>query len=397
MIQALSPSSAFSEFDHQMMAKAIALAKLGRFTTSPNPNVGCVITKVVAGPEKDSAEHEIIGQGYHQRSGEGHAEVKALADVLSNNKSAEGSTCYVTLEPCSHYGRTPPCALALKQAGVARVVIAMVDPNPKVAGRGITILEEAGIQVDLGLLCSEAEALNPGFIKRMKYQQPRVTLKLASSLDARTALANGQSKWITGPDARSDVQRLRAQSCAIITGADTVLADDPSMNVRWHELGSVKHNYAEPQLRQPVRIIVDSQNRIHLGCKLFSLPGKIIVARLQATGEFEQLSEQVSELTVKASTDGKLDLGELLKQLAQLEINEVWLEAGATLAAAFLELNLVDRMYMYMAPKLMGSDALPLVAIKGLSDMQQVSEWQWQDVRKVGADLRLLLEPKQTA
>jgi len=400
-----------------MMAKAIKLAARGRFTTSPNPNVGCIITQIATTAEGDLTE-TIIGQGFHEKAGLAHAEIHALQDVVERGKSAQGATCYVTLEPCSHFGRTPPCALALIKAGVKRVVIAMQDPNPQVSGRGIGLLKEAGIEVAVGLLQCEAEALNPGFIQRMSQNRPRVTLKLASSLDAKTALANGESKWITSASARHDVQQFRAQSCAILTGSDTVLTDDPSLNVRWQELGSIQDHYPETELRQPVRIIIDSQNRITAKHRLFSLPGKIILARHTATGEFSNLSdgsvekvldgqvlneqalneqalnEQVSELTLPLNNKGKIDLQQLMLALAEQGLNEIWLETGSTLAGAFIEANLIDRLIMYVAPKIMGADAKPLIAINGLSNMQEVPEWQWQDVRKVGNDLRVILQPK---
>ena len=235
--------------DIQYMQQAINLAKLGRFTTSPNPNVGCVIVK----------NNQVIGQGYHQKAGQGHAEVNALKQAGDN---ANGATAYVTLEPCSHYGRTPPCADGLITAGISRVVVAMMDPNPLVAGRGIEKLQCAGIQVDSGVLEQQANALNPGFIKRMQTNLPFVTVKLGVSLDGRTALENGVSQWITASDARVDVQQFRAQHCAILTGSGTVLKDNPSLNLRWQELGSVRDVINESQLRQPIRVVIDSHNQV---------------------------------------------------------------------------------------------------------------------------------------
>ena len=266
----------FSAEDHRYMSRALQLAEQGRFTTSPNPNVGCVI--VAAG--------QIVGEGFHLRAGEPHAEVHALRMA---GEKAKGATAYVTLEPCSHFGRTPPCADALVNAGVARVVAAMEDPNPQVSGRGMRRLADAGIEVQVGLLQAQAEALNLGFIKRMRHGLPYVRLKMAASLDGRTALANGQSQWITSPAARADVQRWRAQSSAILTGADTVLADDPSLNVRWAQLPpSIQTHYAEEQIRQPIRVVIDSQQRITPEAKLFTIAGDVWLARQQAQGQWPQ-------------------------------------------------------------------------------------------------------------
>ena len=356
-----------------MMLRAIKLAKNGQFTTTPNPNVGCVIAR----------DDEIVGEGYHYRAGEPHAEVFALRAAGDN---AKGATAYVTLEPCSHYGRTPPCAEALVKAGVKRVVCAMVDPNPKVAGRGIAMLEQAGIEVQTGLLEQDAEALNPGFIKVMKSGLPYVQLKLAASLDGRTALANGESKWITGPAARADVQRYRAKAGAILSTSATVLADDPSLNVRWQELGDeVQQGYPETELRQPVRVVIDSKNRVTLQHRLVSLPGKTILARKQAdTLAWPQDVEQL----VMPEGEG-IDLHALMVELAKHNINHIWVEAGAGLAGGLLQAGLVDELILYQAPKLMGSDSRGLMDLNGLVSMTQVPELSISDVRMVGGDIRI--------
>ena len=356
-----------------MMLRAIKLAKNGQFTTTPNPNVGCVIAR----------DDEIVGEGYHYRAGEPHAEVFALRAAGDN---AKGATAYVTLEPCSHYGRTPPCAEALVKAGVKRVVCAMVDPNPKVAGRGIAMLKQAGIEVQTGLLEQDAEALNPGFIKVMKSGLPYVQLKLASSLDGRTALANGESKWITGPAARADVQRYRAKAGAILSTSATVLADDPSLNVRWQELGDeVQQGYPETELRQPVRVVIDSKNRVTTQHRLVSLPGKTILARKQAdTLAWPQDVEQL----VMPEGEG-IDLHALMVELAKHNINHIWVEAGAGLAGGLLQAGLVDELILYQAPKLMGSDSRGLMDLNGLVSMTQVPELSISDVRMVGGDIRI--------
>ncbi|KDM91961.1 bifunctional diaminohydroxyphosphoribosylaminopyrimidine deaminase/5-amino-6-(5-phosphoribosylamino)uracil reductase RibD [Photobacterium galatheae] len=365
----------FTPTDHAMMRRAINLARRGRFTTAPNPNVGCVIVK----------DETVIGEGFHYRAGQPHAEVFALRAAGEN---ARGATAYVTLEPCSHYGRTPPCAEALIAADVSRVVCAMVDPNPQVAGRGVTMLRDAGIQVETGLLEADALALNPGFIKRMKTGLPYVQLKLAASLDGKTALANGASQWITGPEARADVQRFRAQSGAILSTSATVLADDPSLNVRWQELGDqTQSDYPQAEVRQPVRVIIDSQNRLQPTQRLFSLPGKVLLARAQA--DTLAWPEHVSQLVVPVQENGLLDLTALMQALARQDINHLWVEAGAGLAGALVREGLVDEFILYQAPKLMGSDSRGLIDLHGLTAMKDVPALVLNDVRMVGQDIRI--------
>ncbi len=361
------------------MSRALHLAARGRYTTSPNPNVGCVLVR----------DDQVVGEGYHRRAGEPHAEVHALRAA---GERARGATAYVTLEPCSHHGRTPPCADALIAAGVSRVVVAMEDPNPLVAGRGLERLAAAGIAVQTGLLQPQAEALNPGFIRRMRSGRPRVQVKLAASLDGRTALANGQSQWITGPAARADVQRLRAMSSAILSGADTVLTDDPSLNVRWRELpASVRADYPEHELRQPVRVLVDSRQRLGPRARLFGLPGEVWLARQRPEGQWPG---SVSQLLLPLSPDsGKLDLAALLQCLGQRGINDLWVEAGPRLAGALLQAGLVDELILYLAPKLMGEPARGLLALPEFVAMAQVPNLILDDVRQVGDDVRLTLRP----
>lgn len=363
--------------DQQMMSRAIALAKRGRYTTAPNPQVGCVIVN----------NGDIVGEGYHYQAGQPHAEVFALRQA---QQRAQGATVYVTLEPCSHYGRTLPCAEALINANVARVVCAMVDPNPAVAGRGIALLQAAGIQVDIGVLAAQAQALNPGFIKQMSHQMPYVELKLAASLDGRTALANGVSKWITGPKARSDVQHFRAQAGAILSTSATVIADDPSLNVRWNELDvSVQQVYPQSALRQPTRVIIDSQNRLTPEYQLFHLPGETILARTRLGTEV--WPDSVQQWIIPTQTNSKqLDLVALLSQLADYGINHIWVEAGACLAGALLQQQLVDSLILYQAPKLMGSDSRGLIAITGLTSMEQTPLLTITDVSMVGEDIRII-------
>ena len=369
----------FSAMDHDYMGRALELAALGRFTTHPNPNVGCVL--VHAG--------EIVGEGWHRQAGEPHAEVHALRAA---GERARGATAYVTLEPCSHHGRTPPCALALLAAGVSRVVAAMTDPNPLVAGRGLRLLAEAGVTVESGLREAEAQALNPGFIQRMKTGRPWVRVKLAASLDGRTALANGQSQWITGPAARADVQVWRARSSAILSGADTVLTDNPALNVRWSQLpAEIQALYPEPRLRQPLRVLVDSRQRLQPDAQLFSLPGPVLLARQQPQAGWPSQVEQVS-LPLAAS--GKLDLHALLMELGARGVNELWVEAGRQLAGALVSAGLVDELILYLAPKLLGEGAQGLLALPPLDSLAQAWQFTLRDVQQIGADLRLTLEPR---
>ena len=366
-----------TQTDQQMMSRAIALAKRGRYTTAPNPMVGCVIVN----------NGDIVGEGYHYQAGQPHAEVFALRQA---QQRAQGATVYVTLEPCSHHGRTPPCAEALINAKVARVVCAMVDPNPVVAGRGIALLQAAGIRVDVGVLALEAQALNPGFIKQMTHQMPYVELKLAASLDGRTALANGASKWITGPKARSDVQQFRACAGAILSTSATVIADNPSLNVRWSELdASVQQQYPQSALRQPIRVIIDSQNRLTPEYQLFNLPGETILARTTLGTEAWPDSVQQWQIPTQINSN-QLDLVALMSRLATYGINHIWVEAGASLAGALLQQQLVDSLILYQAPKLMGSDSRGLIDITGLTSMTQTPLLTITDVGVIGVDIRIM-------
>lgn len=360
----------FSAQDHAMMLRAIKLAQRGTYTTAPNPNVGCVITQ----------GDEIVGEGYHAKAGEPHAEVHALRMA---GERAQGATAYVTLEPCSHYGRTPPCAEGLIKAKVARVVCAMQDPNPQVAGRGIGMLRDAGIEVQVGLLEADARALNPAFLQRMETGKPFVQLKMAASLDGQTALANGQSQWITSPQARQDVQRLRAQSGAILSTSKTVIDDNASLNVRWNDLPpSVQASYQPELVRQPLRVILDRQNQLHPELKLFATEGDIL-----------RVSEQ-GEVTAKLDEQGQIDLQHLVAVLAtDHNINHLWVEAGATLASSMIKLGLVDELVLYLAPKLMGSDGCGLIGALGLTAMSQVIDLEINDVTQVGPDIRIIAKP----
>ena len=366
--------------DHRYMARAIELARRGLYTTQPNPRVGCVLVR-------DGA---IVGEGWHRKAGEPHAERNALADAGSN---ARGATAYVTLEPCSHHGRTPPCADGLIEAGVARVVAAMVDPNPQVAGSGLQRLRAAGIDTDSGILETEAAALNPGFIRRMSTGRPYVRGKLAMSLDGRTAMANGDSKWITGEDARRDVQRLRARSDAILTGIGTVLADDPSLNVRLSaaELPGVED---VSYLRQPLRVVLDSRLRMSPGARMLSLPGAtLILTGAEDLTHGVALAEAGAEVVTLRERDGQLALDSVLEELGRREINELLIEAGPTLAGAALAAGIIDELIIYIAPHLMGDSARGLFHLPGLERMAGRIDLRITDIRAVGRDWRVTARP----
>lgn len=357
--------------DEFWMARALALAARGVNTTSPNPRVGCVLVR----------DGENVGEGYHIRAGTGHAEVHALAAA---GEHAQGATAYVTLEPCSHYGRTPPCSEALIAARVVRVVCAMEDPNPKVAGKGLARLSAAGIEVRTGVLSQDAERLNRGFLKRMRSGQPWLTLKLASSLDGATAMASGESQWITGPEARADVQRARAQRCAILTGVGTVLADDPSLNVR-----------LDGTERQPDRIILDTHLNTPNTARMLSLPGKtrLLHGRNAPAQRQASLSEAGANLVaMPCDKAGQLDLTAVKNWLGQQAYNDVWAEPGATLAAALLQARLVDDLWLYQAPVLLGAATRSLFSAR-LERLAEGLKLELVDVRSVGQDLRLQLVP----
>jgi diaminohydroxyphosphoribosylaminopyrimidine deaminase/5-amino-6-(5-phosphoribosylamino)uracil reductase len=368
----------FTPFDHQAMARAVELAEKGADTAHPNPRVGCVIAK----------DEGIIAEGWHERAGGPHAEVAALRALASGPglAAAHGSTVYVTLEPCSHHGRTPPCADALVNARVARVVFAIPDPNPKVAGRGAVLLTQAGIKVDMGLMEAEAEELNVGFLKRMRKGTPFVRVKVGMSLDGRTALANGKSKWITSEAAREDVQRWRARSSAVLTGIGTVLADDPLLNVRLPDVS-----------RQPMVVVLDAEARTSPTAKVLTGGGPVtIFTKGSATGGAPERAAalRLAGARVEAiNGPDHLDLSAVLEKLGELEINEVLVEAGPTLTGAFVRDGLVDELLIYMAPKLLGPQGRPLFDLPLLEDLQQAESFSIVETRQVGADLRLRMRP----
>ncbi len=351
--------------DAVFMTRAVKLAEKGRYTTDPNPRVGCVLVR----------DGRVIAEGWHKKTGLAHAEINALNNV----RDAKGATAYVTLEPCSHQGKTGPCCDALIAAGVERVVVAMQDPNPLVAGRGIKRMQDAGISVDCDILQQDAEDLNQGFIKRMTTGLPLLRSKLAMSLDGRTAMASGESKWITSSQSRLDVQTLRAESSAIVTGINTVLADDPSMNVR-----------LDVAVEQPVRIVLDSRLKMPVDAKMIGLPGQTWVLTcsddIQKIKRLKNVGCQVFQLEGQG---GRLDLGAVMVFLGQQQINTVLVEAGAILNGALLQGNYVDEWLIYMAPCILGDRGRGLFHLPAMQNMTDKKQLNMVAVRQVGADLRL--------
>lgn len=369
---------ALSPQDFDFMARAFRLAERGLYTTMPNPRVGCVLVK----------DGEVIGEGWHERAGEPHAEVNAL---IHAGERVRGATAYVSLEPCSHTGRTGPCSQALIDAGISRVVYAMEDPNPLVSGRGIAIMRAGGIQVDGPVLEDDARALNPGFIRRMERKLPFVRCKLAMSLDGRTAMESGESKWITGPKARADVQRLRARSCAIVSGVDSVIQDNSSLTVRADELDLP--NASDAAARQPLRVILDSRLRLPRNAMMFKQQTPILLVH-NGSATADQLTgwPEFVELLALPAKDGRIDLHALLRELALRHCNEVLVEAGATLAGSFLRRGLLDEIIVYMAPKLLGSKARPIFELP-LETMSASLALKIQDIRALGRDWRITASP----
>ena len=366
--------------DAFFMARAMHQARKGLYTTDPNPRVGCVLVK----------NGGVIGEGWHQRAGQPHAEIEALQNATEDTS---GATAYVTLEPCSHHGRTPPCCEALVKAGIKRVVAAMQDPNPKVAGQGLAYLKAAGIEVNSGLLEEDAKALNRGFIKRMTENSPFVRSKLAMSLDGRTAMASGESKWITSPEARADVHRLRAESSAILTGINTVLADDPSLTAR-----------IDKEVVQPIRVVLDSTLRMPLTAQMLTLPGRTLILTCNQTtaaspefveghkDKLQKLQNVGAEVYSLTENEDRLDLAEVLTFLAGQNINEVLVEAGSVLNGALLAENLVDEWVAYMAPKILGDKGRGLFHLPSLDELADIKLIKFKDIRQVGVDLRLTLK-----
>ena len=364
----------FSADDHRHMARALQLAALGLWTTTPNPRVGCVLVKA----------DTVIGEGWHEMAGGPHAEVMALAAAKAAGHDPKGATVYVTLEPCNFFGRTPPCADALIAEGISRVVAAMTDPNPKVAGGGLKKLQEAGIAVASGLMEAAALELNAGFVSRMTRGRPLVRVKLAASLDGRTALAGGESQWITGPDARRDTHRWRARACAILTGSGTVLADDPQMTVR--DLGAGGSGTSALDSRQPLRVVVDSAGRVSSHARIFKGGGLWVQATQPDPNS--PLPEGVEVLLLPAAS-GHINLSGLLFELGRRGVNELHVEAGPKLSGALLREGLVDELLLYLAPCLIGDTGRGMFSMPGLESLADRPSLRVTDMRMIGADLRV--------
>lgn len=383
----------FAEFDRRAMSRALALAARGLETTDPNPRVGCVVAQ----------NEEIVGEGWHERAGEPHAEVHALR---SAGPRAAGATAYVTLEPCSHHGRTPPCVDALIAARVARVVFALEDPNPRVSGRGAEALRRAGVVVESGLMAAEAAELNPGFLKRMRTGRPWVRVKLAMSLDGRTALASGESQWITGPAAREDVQHWRARSSAILTGIGTVLADDPRLDVRPPDLSS-----GGPR-PQPLRVVIDARLQTPPAARMLAAGGSVLImtaandrgndvelaarrAQLVEHGAaIEEVPAAVSGNAARSAGRARLSLPDVLERLGRREVNELWVEAGPRLAGSLLQQDLVDELLVYIAPKLLGPQARALVEMGEVRALNAAPNFIVFETCQIAEDVRLRLRPQ---
>jgi len=348
------------------MAEALRLAANGLYTATPNPRVGCVIAR----------DGQALGAGWHEKAGGPHAEIVALRVAGAR---ARGATAYVTLEPCSHHGRTPPCVDALIEAGVARVVAAMQDPNPKVAGAGFARLRAAGIEVESGLMQEEAQALNVGFVARMSHGRPWLRMKIAASLDGRTALANGRSQWITGPEARRDGHAWRARACAVLTGIGTVIDDDPQLNVREVET-----------TRQPLKVLVDSRLQLPLSARLLAGGRLLVAAAVEDKAAISALQDKGAEVLLLPNAQGKVELADLMRELARRELNEVHVEAGFKLNGSLLGAGLVDELLVYLAPGILGDSARAMFKLPELTDLAQKRLVQFADVQTIGGDLRIL-------
>jgi len=365
--------SEFTAADHRFMARALVLARRGLYCSQPNPRVGCVLVR----------DGKIIAEGWHRIAGEPHAEANALAAA---GAQAQGSTVYVSLEPCSHYGKTPPCAAALVEAGVSTVIAAMRDPNPKVAGSGFACLRQAGIEVRTGLMQRQAAALNEGFISRVSRGRPFLRLKMAASLDGASAMLNGESQWITGADARRDVQRLRAMSGAIMTGVATVLADDPSLSVRDGSLDTAG--------RQPLRAVLDSRLGMPANARLLGQEGETLVFCVDDSNR-RPLEDAGASVIALAADEGRVDPAAVLGTLADLDINEVLVESGPTLAGSLLAGGFVDELVIYQAPNIMGSETRGIALTAAWSRLEQRMSLTITDLRKVGTDLRITARPER--
>jgi len=380
-----SIDTVFTSFDAEMMARAFSLARKGQYSTTPNPQVGCVII---------DANRQIVGEGFHQKAGEGHAEANALSQAGAKSK---GSTVYVTLEPCAHFGNTPPCALSLINAKVKKVIVACADPNPSVNGSGVAMLIEAGIKVSVGLMKETALKLNKAFFARMHNNRPLITVKLAASLDGKTALTSGESQWITSAQSRADVQRYRAGACAILSGADTIIADNPRLNVRPGELSeSVSEQFAW-RGKQPLRVVIDSQNRLSQEAYQMFNDGQASIVynvshnpNLSTSENCHVSQQQVAGILLSGKT--YVDLQLVVEDLAKKGINQLWVEAGATLSGALFDLGLVDQLVLYQAPKILGDSARGLINATAKKRLREAFNGTIVSVDKIGPDIKTVIQ-----
>lgn len=363
----------FSESDHRFMAHALRLAERGLYTTTPNPRVGCVIVR----------DGVVVGEGWHERAGEPHAEVHALRGA---GERARGATAYATLEPCNHTGRTPPCATALIQSGVARVVAAMADPNPLVAGTGLRALSDAGLETAVGLLESQAQELNIGFVSRMRRGRPWLRMKVAASLDGKTALNNGASQWITGDGARRDGHLWRARSCGILTGIGTVKDDDPQLTVR-----------AVETPRQPKKILIDSRLDVPLDAKIFDGSDVLIFCATAASEKLAQLADKNATVLQLPDERGKVNLAAMAQELGKRGCNEILVEAGSKLNGSLLSANLVDELLIYLAPHLLGENARGMFGLREMTMLSERCELEIKDLRQIDGDIRITARPTGNA
>ncbi|AAO27119.1 diaminohydroxyphosphoribosylaminopyrimidine deaminase [Buchnera aphidicola str. Bp (Baizongia pistaciae)] len=360
------------------MKKAIKLAKKGSLTTSPNPNVGCIIVN----------NNIIVGSGWHKKTGMKHAEIYALK---TSGEKAKGATAYITLEPCSHFGKTPPCCVALTKYGISRVVIATLDPNPKVSGNGVKWLKKHGILVTIGTLSKESIKINKGFFQRMTTGIPWIKLKLASSIDGRTALNNGKSKWITSDKARHDVQHVREKSDAIISSSETILFDNPLLTVRNtnnNDNNQKLLKHSKTFLKQPIRVIIDSKNRITPSHKCIKQPGLLFLIRIHSDNNI--WPSHIKQIILNNKSK-KIDLIDLVKMLAKYQINNILIEAGPSLSSSFLKLNIINELIIYIAPKILGNYAKPLFFLENYSNLSDVPQFKFEKITQIGKDLKLIL------
>lgn len=387
--------SKFNTFDADMMARALTLAEEGRFSTTPNPHVGCVIvSNLHTTKEQPTKSPIIIGEGKHERVGLAHAEINAMEQAKANGHNLAGASVYVSLEPCAHVGRTGSCAQALVAAKIEKVIVACLDPNPLVAGKGIKILQDAGIEVAVGLMQSEAQEINKSFFFRIKYGRPFVSVKLASSLDAKTALASGESQWITSELARADVQIERAKACAILTGSGTVLHDNPQLNVRTHQLPSdIAVRFSQRQ-KQPLRVIIDTQNQLSSQQhKILSDGSPTLVyntIKNPAIDNENVEQRQQNSLDVNQTNGStKIDLLAMLKELASQEINHIWVEAGANLCGILFEKGLIDELVLYQAPMILGNNAKDLLKVNAPEFLKDATRFKISELKLVGGDIKI--------